>query len=133
MTGNPLALLFQGEGWVNSIAFSPDGQWLAGGLEMGEALVWELHSGRVARRLTGHQESILSVAFSPDSRILATGGQDSTARLWSVETGRLLATASGHKEEVSRVAFWPQERLRQERLRLRCWRRNPFCWRLAAA
>ena len=129
MTGSPLALFFEGERWVNSVAFSADGYWLAAGLELGAAAIWELGSGHLVWRLHGHQDSVRCVAFSPDGRLLATGGRDSTARLWSVETGRPLAVAGGQRAAVSVVVFWPRPLEAPERAALHL--RAPASWLLA--
>ena len=51
---------------VYTVAFSPDGNLLAGDGEDGAVTLWDVPSGRQQDRLTGHQDDVYSVAFSPD-------------------------------------------------------------------
>ncbi|KAI3550524.1 WD domain-containing protein [Colletotrichum abscissum] len=61
---------------------------------------------RMAHRIPGHGEAILSAQFSPEtSKRLATGGGDKTARIWDTETGTPKFTLSGHSGWVLCVAW----------------------------
>ena len=56
-------------GGVNSIALSPDGQWITAGLSNGVICVWNAKTGEaVAGPFTGHTEGVTSVGFSPDGQ-----------------------------------------------------------------
>jgi WD40 repeat protein len=75
---------------IMSLAFSPDGKWLASGSCDGTARLWDLTASAPAAAamvLRGHDDGIYSVAFSPDGHRLVTGGSDRTVRLWDL-TGR---------------------------------------------
>lgn len=62
-----------------SLAYSPDGQWLAGTQTDGRVLVWNTASGEArAWKLPG---PVAAVAFAPDSRHLATGNGNGTIYL----------------------------------------------------
>lgn len=105
---------------VNSVAFSPDGKWLAsastssdGKLSLGDRSVdptiklWEVATGDEVRTLRGHTFYVYSVAFSPDGKRLASGSRDETVRLWDVATGKethILKTCNGW---ALSVAFSP--------------------------
>jgi WD40 repeat protein len=73
------------DGEVGSVAFSPDGGLLAGGMDGGGALLWTTDGwGRVGRPLARQHGSTLGVEFSPDGQTLATSHSDRTVALWDV-------------------------------------------------
>ena len=71
---------------VSAVAFSPDGDFIAGGSADKQALVWNVESGEVVQRFSGHKGIIDAVAFSPDGRKLATGDRRKSIRFWDLET-----------------------------------------------
>jgi hypothetical protein len=74
-------------GPVNTVAFSPDGQWLASGSDDHTARLFKVNPDGVLGDptiLTGHEDAITSLAFSPDNRWLATGSDDDTALQWGI-------------------------------------------------
>ncbi|WP_372492914.1 WD40 repeat domain-containing protein, partial [Nocardia sputi] len=60
------------DGWVNSVAFTTDGQLLASGSADTTIRLWNPHTGQHLRTLTGHQGWVNSVAFTTDGQLLAT-------------------------------------------------------------
>ena len=91
---------------VQSVAFSPDGQTLAGGSADNTVRLWRIADGAPLRSLNG-DTSVSSVAFSPDGQTLASGSYDNTVRLWRVADGAPLRSLTGHTFRVQRVAFSP--------------------------
>jgi WD40 repeat protein/predicted Ser/Thr protein kinase len=92
---------------------SPDGEWLAsiGGDET--IKLWDMRTGDLRQKLTGHTNLLQSVAFSPDGGAAVSGAMDSTVRLWNVRTGELLRVLTGHRGYmvgVAAVAFSPDGR-----------------------
>ncbi|KAF9518607.1 hypothetical protein BS47DRAFT_220629 [Hydnum rufescens UP504] len=92
---------------VSSVAFSPDGLWLASGSYDCTLCLWDAMSGAHVTTLQGHSHGITSIAFSPDSFRLASGSYDCTLRLWDLISGACIATLQGHSRWVTLVAFSP--------------------------
>jgi hypothetical protein len=95
------------DGWVGSVAFSPDGKLLAAGDAEGAIHLWRLETGEVKSILRGHENAIAAAAFSADGRTLATGSFDHTARIWDTATGEVRGVLEGHRGGVMSVAFGP--------------------------
>jgi WD40 repeat protein len=105
--------------WVCSVAFSPDGKYLAsaggsefrparnGGRTSGQVKLWDRAGGKEVGPLAGHTSKVFSAVFSPDSKTLATGSADRTVRLWDVAAGKERLVLKGHAEAVWCVAFSP--------------------------
>ena len=100
------------EGWIWSVAFSPNGRFLASSANRSVHL-WDVQTGQCLQTLQGYSDRVFSLAFSPDGRLLATGSEDRLVRVWDVKRGQLLNTLSGHTDEVRSVAFTPVETFRR--------------------
>jgi WD40 repeat protein len=79
--------MLQDYSWsVESIAFSPNGKFLASGSSDKTVKLWSVESQKQVTRLQGHSSLVKSVAFSPDGKLLASGSADKTVKLWNVES-----------------------------------------------
>ncbi len=113
-TGKLLATLPVGGLFVHSVAFSPDGQFVAigGNDKRGFVRIWNAQTGQPVPTPEGfkeHTDGVLSVAFSRDGTKLLTSSFDKTARLWDVKSGRQLQIYKGHSWWVWSAAFSPDE------------------------
>ena len=84
-------LRFEGhQGFVNTVAFSPDGKYIASGSCDYTVRLWNVETGEAAfQPFEGHKDDIFSVVFSPDGEYIASGSKDHTIRLWNIKTGKI--------------------------------------------
>lgn len=96
--------------WVQSIAFSADGKWLASGSLDKTIKLWVVASGSLLGTL--HQSAAVNaVAISSNNTWIASAGDDGTVRLWEARSGKLLGALSGAEYAVYTVAFSPNAQL----------------------
>ncbi|HBL58870.1 MAG TPA: hypothetical protein DDZ80_10235, partial [Cyanobacteria bacterium UBA8803] len=93
------------QGAVNSVSFSPNGNYLATASEDGTARLWDEY-GHPLAELIGHQGKVRCVSFSPNGEYLATASEDGTARLWDL-AGHLVTELIGHQAWVGSISFSP--------------------------
>jgi WD40 repeat protein len=75
--------------YLLSLAYSPDGNYVAYCGTESSVFIVEAGSGRKFRELVGHAAEVYSVAFSPDGSLLATAGADGALKLWAWRSGEL--------------------------------------------
>ncbi|KAI8075368.1 WD40-repeat-containing domain protein [Gilbertella persicaria] len=106
----------EGDLYIRSVCFSPDGNYLATGAEDKQIRIWDIQKKRIINILVGHQQDIYSLDFSRDGRLIASGSGDCTARIWSMADGKCLHVLriTDHDQKdpgVTSVAFSPDGRI----------------------
>ena len=96
---------------VESLAYSPDGKYLASGSYQ-EVILWDAKTGALVKNLTGFADRVMALAFSPDGKRLATGGgaptEDGEIKVFDVASGNLVVEIkNGHSDTVFGVCFSP--------------------------
>jgi WD40 repeat protein len=99
---------------VESLAYSPDGKYLASGSYQ-EVVLWDARTGLLRRRLTGFAERVVTLAFSHDGKLLATGGgpptQEGELKVFNVADGKqVLDLKTAHSDTVFGVSFSPDDK-----------------------
>jgi WD40 repeat protein len=84
--GRPIPLQ---DGYIYSIAFSPDGQLLAWGCSNGVLALWDVQEQKLVWSQAAHDGNpVYAVAFSPDQRFLVSGSRNNLIVLWDVKSGQ---------------------------------------------
>ncbi|KAG8778107.1 hypothetical protein FRC12_025161 [Ceratobasidium sp. 428] len=95
--------------WVYSVAYSPDGAYIASGSRDRTIRIWGARTGKpVGQPLTGHTRDVRSVVYSPDGAYIASGSDDMSIRIWNAHTGEPVGQPlASHRHFVSSVAYSP--------------------------
>ena len=92
-----------------SVAFSPDGHWLAAG-QQNDVLLYPLEDDDDPRVLKDATNTVSEMTFSPDGALLASVSHDRTLKVWRVETGELLFSVVAHRGRAVSVDASPDGR-----------------------
>lgn len=71
----------------------------------GEVKIWNLHTKKPTRTLTGHKDAIYAMALTADGKILATGSYDRKIILWNTANGKPTQKLEGHNGAIYGLAF----------------------------
>lgn len=111
---------------VRSVAYSPDGKFIATGSRDNSVKLWEIASGREIRTFLGHLSTVNTAVFDPTGQWMATGSSDKNIIIWEVATGKEKMRITDHKDRVTSLAF----SLDGKRLASGGWDRNAYTWDL---
>ncbi len=99
---------------MESLAFTEDGATLASGATDGSIILWDVESGSLKARLSGHGETVKDLEFAlDDTRLVSVSGDkqyykesaDNTIRVWDVESGNQEAVLDAHGEMINDLTF----------------------------
>ncbi len=92
---------------IHELALNHSGKILACASECGGVFLWDVATGELLKKLTGHAGSAISVAFQPYGTLLASSSYDSTIKLWDLTTDECIHTLIGHTQITFSIAFNP--------------------------
>ena len=98
---------------VESVAYSPDGLYVATGSGDETIKLWRASDGTLVRSINAYITRVDAVDFMPDGQYLVSGGDrvfgynDSTLKLWNVATGELARGFNPGGPTVSSVDVSP--------------------------
>ncbi len=96
--------------WVQAVAISPDGKWLASGSSDQTVKLWEMATGTLLGSLR-HGYVVNAITISSDGAWLASAGDDGTVRLWDGKTGAQRGAWSGQGYAIFAAVFSPDAKL----------------------
>ncbi len=110
-TTGKITELFQSSiGFVNRLAWSPDGRTVAvAGLDF-TIRIWDVKAGHETTILENHTKIVTALSFSQGGQLLASKGYDDTVRIWRCDTWEMvgLIEESSSTEWLPGVLFNPK-------------------------
>src|SRR6266496_3752685 len=94
---------------VTTVAWSPNGKYIASGSLDQTVQVWAANPGEHVQPFIyhGHTDGVQTVAWSPDSNRVVSGSIDKTVQVWDAISGEHVAIYRGHTGIVNTVAWSP--------------------------
>ncbi len=92
--------------YTDTVAFSPDGSYIATSGYMGAIDLWRASDGSLVVSIP-YPTSVHNVHFSPSGALLIAGGVDERATIWNVPSGTLAMTLNGIASEMADATFSP--------------------------
>jgi len=89
--------------YVQALAWSPHGEWLAAASVSGLITVLHAATGEVAHLLPGHAVGTTALTWHPKDAIFASCGQDGVVRVWDAPAGRERFSLLGGAAWIERV------------------------------
>ena len=86
---------------IRSVAFSPDGHYVATASADRDVMVWDVVTALPVGNPMRHDSAVNSVAFSSDGSRIVTASDDNTARVWETATGNPIGAPLRHAVPVS--------------------------------
>jgi len=96
---------------ILSLAYSPNGRWLASGGYECPVVLWNMEKERMEGGLEGSPADTFSLSFSPDGRLLVAAGENGDVHIWRTESWKVDRVVHMHDGIVRGLAFSPDGKL----------------------
>ena len=108
-TGEELLVLAGHTAGLHSLAYSPDGRYIATSSDSPDTAVkvWDAQTGTELYSFGPNPGRAWGLAFSPDSNQLGAGGQGGYIKVWDMTTGEEVSNMTGQASTISTVGFTP--------------------------
>jgi len=90
-----------------SVAYSPDGRFVASGHVGGTVCVRSTDSGNIVRTFQNHHMAVRGLSFSLDSKLLITGSDDNYVHVYDIEGNKLNQELTAHRDRIVSVSPHP--------------------------
>jgi WD40 repeat protein len=93
---------------VQTIAWSPDGKYIASAGKDTYVQVWLADTAKGFYQYSGHTGTVRRVAWSPDGKYIASAGDDRVVRIWTPLSGEDYTVYRLHTDQVHGIAWSPK-------------------------
>eukprot|EP01127_Copromyxa_protea_P022589 TRINITY_DN8179_c0_g1_i1.p1 TRINITY_DN8179_c0_g1~~TRINITY_DN8179_c0_g1_i1.p1 ORF type:complete len:959 (+),score=261.96 TRINITY_DN8179_c0_g1_i1:33-2909(+) len=90
---------------VSVLRLSPDNSRLAVGYSSGAIIIWNVETGEMETKFSGHKSEITALNYAESGTYLASGSKDTDIVVWDMIAERGLYKLRGHKNAITQVAF----------------------------
>lgn len=110
LDGDQIAVFEGHAGWMQGLAFQPDGRRMITGDSWGQLIAWNYADADpkpLWKREDCHSRWMRSMALSPDGGTIATCGADRAVRLWAAADGAPIADLAAMSDDLMCAHFEP--------------------------
>lgn len=96
-----------GKSGIYAMALSPDEKKVACGSADGAVTLWDIATGKLNAKWSGHRELVTSLCWNKDGGRVVSGSQDDEARVWDVKSGETILPIKTGLAYVQAVVYSP--------------------------
>lgn len=98
------AMTQEHDGYLTSLAISPNRQYLASGYTQKTLSLWNANTNQLIKSFNQHHANFINdIVFTPDNKYMFSASDDNTIKLWSVQNPRHIHTFTAHKDDVTNL------------------------------